>query len=192
MNRDQILLLMEMVDPYQILGINKNATSKEIKKAYKIKISKEHPDHGGDETSFKTIQTAYKIIGNEKLRKRFDKLYSADYDELKNDFSTFLKDEKYKNKNIFEELQSNSNNCNNNCNNNDSSDNNDNHFNDFNDFNDFNNRFNKKFLENKSTAQQAKSLGFVYDIINNNNIINQKIKNDESNKLLENLTKNKQ
>jgi len=41
------------------LGIQKDATDKDIKKAYRKKALKEHPDKGGDEEKFKEITKAH-------------------------------------------------------------------------------------------------------------------------------------
>ena len=47
-----------MRDPYSTLGVNRNASKDEIKKAYKKLAMKHHPDKGGDEKTFKEITTA--------------------------------------------------------------------------------------------------------------------------------------
>lgn len=55
-----------MEDPYTILGITRNASDAEIKKAYKQKAMENHPDKGGDENEFKKINEAYnKIVSGE-------------------------------------------------------------------------------------------------------------------------------
>ena len=65
-----------MADPYQILGVNREAAQDEIRKAYRRLAKKNHPDlHPGDkgaEARFKEIASAYDIIGDEKKRARFD------------------------------------------------------------------------------------------------------------------------
>jgi len=49
-----------MIDPYKTLGLDSNATTDEIKKAYKKLAMKFHPDrNGGKDEKFKEIQTAY-------------------------------------------------------------------------------------------------------------------------------------
>ena len=65
-----------MADPYQILGVTREATQEDIRKAYRRLAKMHHPDlHPGDkdaETRFKEIASAYDIIGDDKKRARFD------------------------------------------------------------------------------------------------------------------------
>jgi len=65
-----------VADPYQILGISREATPAEIRKAYLRLAKKSHPDlHPGDkgaEARFKAIASAYDIVGDAKKRARFD------------------------------------------------------------------------------------------------------------------------
>jgi len=51
------------MDPYKVLGVASNASEKEIKKAYRKKAHKYHPDKSsGDETKFKEVNEAYQRI----------------------------------------------------------------------------------------------------------------------------------
>ncbi len=50
------------MDPYQILGLNRNASEAEIKQAYRRLASKHHPDKGGDTKRFQEIQSAYEQV----------------------------------------------------------------------------------------------------------------------------------
>lgn len=50
------------MDPYEILGVSKNASEDEVKKAYRKLAMKHHPDKGGDPEEFKKIQSAYDRI----------------------------------------------------------------------------------------------------------------------------------
>lgn len=59
-------IILEMKDPYHILGVSRNASPEEIKKAYRKLALKHHPDKGGDEDKFKEISTAYDEITNPK------------------------------------------------------------------------------------------------------------------------------
>jgi len=61
-----------MKDYYKILGVSKDATLEEIKKAYKQLAHKYHPDKGGDVEKFKEINEAYQVLGNEAKRKQYD------------------------------------------------------------------------------------------------------------------------
>lgn len=57
---------------YEILGVEKKATDGEIKKAYRQKALKEHPDKGGDVEAFKKIQAAYEVLKDEEKRSKYD------------------------------------------------------------------------------------------------------------------------
>ena len=60
------------MNPYEVLGVDKNSSPEEIKKAYR-KLSKEHhPDKGGDENKFKDIAAAYDILGNPDKKQQYD------------------------------------------------------------------------------------------------------------------------
>lgn len=57
---------------YKILGIEKSADSKEVKKAYFDLAKKHHPDKGGDVEEFKKIQRAYDILSDGEKRSFYD------------------------------------------------------------------------------------------------------------------------
>lgn len=46
----------------QVLGVDRNATADEIRKAYRRLAVKHHPDKGGDEELFKKISQAYDVM----------------------------------------------------------------------------------------------------------------------------------
>ena len=66
-----------MKNPYQILGVSRNASFEEIKKAYRHQIKKYHPDLGGDEEKTKLINHAWTILSDEKKKSNFDKNYQT-------------------------------------------------------------------------------------------------------------------
>jgi molecular chaperone DnaJ len=67
---------MASKDYYQILGVNRNASEKEIKQAYRRLARKHHPDlNPGDksaEARFKEMNAAYEVLSNPEKRKKYD------------------------------------------------------------------------------------------------------------------------
>ena len=61
-----------MIDPYELLGVGKEASADEIKKAYKRQAQKNHPDKGGTTDAFKKIKEAFDILNDPDRRYRYD------------------------------------------------------------------------------------------------------------------------
>ncbi len=62
-----------MEDLYKILGVDKNASDEEIKKAYRKLAHKYHPDKpSGDEKKFKEINGAYQVLSDKEKRGQYD------------------------------------------------------------------------------------------------------------------------
>ena len=59
---------------YDVLGVQKNASEDEIKKAFRKLAVKYHPDNGGDENKFKEISEAYETLSNSDKRREYDQL----------------------------------------------------------------------------------------------------------------------
>ena len=62
-----------MKDYYKILGVSKDASQEEIKKAYYKLAHKYHPDKGGDEKKFKEINEAYQVLSDKNKRAQYDR-----------------------------------------------------------------------------------------------------------------------
>lgn len=93
-----------MDDLYRILGVEKNATAEEIKKAYRNLAFKYHPDRNpGDkaaEEKFKEASSAYSVLGDESKRRQYDaggfsqNTYStSDSSNAKDPFEEFFRDQ---------------------------------------------------------------------------------------------------
>ncbi|AVR45700.1 molecular chaperone DnaJ [Christiangramia fulva] len=71
-------------DYYEILGVSKNASAAEIKKAYRKMALKYHPDKNpGDakaEEMFKKSAEAYEVLGNEQKRAKYDRFGHQAFD----------------------------------------------------------------------------------------------------------------
>lgn len=65
-------------DYYEVLGIAKDASADEIKKAFRKAAVKHHPDkEGGDEAKFKEINEAYEVLKDQQKRQRYDQFGHA-------------------------------------------------------------------------------------------------------------------
>lgn len=60
------------MDHYSTLGVAKNATIDEIKKAYRKLASQHHPDKGGDTATFQKIQSAYETLSDPDKKQQYD------------------------------------------------------------------------------------------------------------------------
>lgn len=62
-----------MKTPYEKLGLDKDATQKDIKKSYRKLAMSHHPDRGGDEDEFKEITLAYELLSDAERKEKFDR-----------------------------------------------------------------------------------------------------------------------
>ena len=59
---------------YDILGVKRDATQDDIKKAFRKLAAKYHPDAGGDEEKFKEVSEAYTTLSDPQKRREYDQL----------------------------------------------------------------------------------------------------------------------
>ena len=63
---------------YDVLGLDRNATPDDVKKAYRKLAREHHPDKGGDPEKFKKVQEAYEVLSDPQKRQNFDQFGSPD------------------------------------------------------------------------------------------------------------------
>jgi curved DNA-binding protein CbpA len=70
---------MSLKNYYRILGVNRNASAQDIKKAFRQLALRYHPDRNPDnmkqaEEKFKEINEAYEVLGDEQKKRQYDRL----------------------------------------------------------------------------------------------------------------------
>lgn len=75
---------------YDILGVPKDATEDEIKKAYKEQSKKSHPDKGGSDEKMAEVNRAYMVLRNKEKRERYDTTGEETEDKFESKFASLL------------------------------------------------------------------------------------------------------
>jgi len=66
------------MDYYDVLGVSRSASDKDIKTAFRKLAAKHHPDKGGDSRKFQEINEAYQTLSNPEKRQMYDQFGTAD------------------------------------------------------------------------------------------------------------------
>jgi curved DNA-binding protein CbpA len=70
-------------DLYAVLGLPRDADQAAIRRAYRSKARRAHPDGGGSAESFALIKTAYDILSNDARRRHYDE--TGEFDDAPSD-----------------------------------------------------------------------------------------------------------
>jgi len=91
-NKTYCLLVHQMTDYYKILGVSKNASKEEIKKAYKKLAKQYHPDVNKEpdaEKKFKEINEAASVLGDDQKKAQYDRFGDSAFQGGQSGFSGF-------------------------------------------------------------------------------------------------------
>jgi DnaJ-class molecular chaperone len=97
-----------MKDYYQILGVSRTASQQEIKKAYRAKALKKHPDKNPGESThqeFLEINEAFQILGDTQKRLRYDSLRYNPFNTYNQSYSRSSSQEQAPWKDDFEDIK---------------------------------------------------------------------------------------
>jgi len=90
-----------MKDPYNILGVDKDSSDNEIKKAYRKLAKQYHPDKGsGNEDKFKEIADAYETLSNPQKKAQYDQRANNPFADFGHDFTGSMFEDLLRNQNF--------------------------------------------------------------------------------------------
>jgi len=76
---------MKKKDPYKTLGVGEQATTDEIKKAFRKKAKEFHPDKNGNADQFSEVAFAYRLLMDPEKRNRYDSTGDASERDMQTD-----------------------------------------------------------------------------------------------------------
>lgn len=79
-----------MTDLYETLGLGRDATSADVRKAYRRKAKEHHPDQGGDPEMFHALTRAHDVLTDEAKRQRYDSTGKVDDGPTQNEDAAAL------------------------------------------------------------------------------------------------------
>lgn len=81
---------MMKLDPYAELGIERDASEREVRAAAKRHAKKNHPDAGGDRNRFEAGRRALVVLADPKKREKFDRTGDVEEDKVDNDLAAAM------------------------------------------------------------------------------------------------------
>jgi curved DNA-binding protein CbpA len=87
----------DLLNLYDVLGVNSECTRSDIKNAYRNLVKKHHPDRGGNPELFELITKAFNILANPNTREEYDEMTKLiqqaenDHFKLKQSAEDFIK-----------------------------------------------------------------------------------------------------
>ena len=57
---------------YEVLGVDRDASAEEVRRAYRRAARSAHPDVGGDPAAFRAVSRAWQVLGDAEARRRYD------------------------------------------------------------------------------------------------------------------------
>jgi curved DNA-binding protein CbpA len=71
-------------DPYETLGVERDASASDIKRAHRRRAMETHPDRGGDGDEFHRVSRAVAVLSDPEARERYDRTGSAEEPRVDN------------------------------------------------------------------------------------------------------------
>jgi DnaJ-class molecular chaperone len=81
-----------MTDYYQLLDVDRSASSEDIKQAFRRLAKEHHPDKGGDKKKFQQIQEAYETLSDPQKRQVYDSPADHLFELHNMQFNTFFRE----------------------------------------------------------------------------------------------------
>ena len=81
---------MTTLNPYEVLGLSRDATPAQIKAAYRKRAMETHPDHGGSAKEFSDVSRSNIVLSDQKKRSKYDRTGEMDEESPENAISAPL------------------------------------------------------------------------------------------------------
>jgi curved DNA-binding protein CbpA len=90
LRQKEIVLELLVLNPYETLGVDKDATMSTIKAQYRKLAKLYHPDAGGDPEEFQRLAMAYSVLTDPEWREQYDITGTVDRGAVMNEFAQMV------------------------------------------------------------------------------------------------------